>query len=169
MLSAFVFGSSAEAAGKNSMPPPKARAMTSAELYMLYRDKSWQWTDGAGRMQAEGRRFSAWAGSGEKAAWAEGRWTVADNGRLCFKAQWHSSSGVAANRTCFSHRELGETIYQKREPSGDWYVFKHAAPATEDEFSKLVSQDLVTPDLQRIKSELEPAKQLSDANLKAQQ
>jgi hypothetical protein len=169
LLSTVVSGSAAEAASKDATPPPAARAMTSAELLMLYRDKSWQWSDGAGHMQADGRRFTAWAGSGEKATWAEGRWTISDNGRLCFKAKWHSSTGVARNTTCFSHMKLGDTVYQKREPSGAWYVFKHASPQDGDEFSKLADKDLVSGDMERIRSELEPATKLSDANPNASQ
>lgn len=130
---------------------------------MLYRDKSWKWADGAGRMQADGRRFTAWAGSGDEATWAEGRWTLTDSGRLCFKAQWHSVSGVAPNKTCFSHKKRGDVIYQRKEPSGAWYVFRHATPAVDDEFSKLVSQDLVASDLERIKSEHEQTRQTSEA------
>jgi hypothetical protein len=67
------------------------------------------------------------------------------------------ASGVVPNATCFSHRKLGEVIYQKREPSGDWYVFKHAAPAEGDEFDKLVDQDLVSRDMEQIRSSLHSA------------
>lgn len=133
--------------------------MTSFELYMLYRDKSWQWPDGAGRLQADGRRFTAWAGSEDEAMWAQGRWTVNDRGRLCLKAQWHTISGVYPNAICFSHMKLGDAIYQKKEPSGGWYAFKHPKPSDADEFRKLVSQDLVSNDLEQIKAGLLPASQ----------
>ncbi|TGQ38325.1 DUF995 domain-containing protein [Mesorhizobium sp. M00.F.Ca.ET.216.01.1.1] len=169
MLAVCAFETPAEAGGKHSVAPADARAMTGAELYILYHDKSWLWPNGAGRMHTDGRRFTAWAGSGEKSTWAEGRWLVTNRGRLCLKAQWHSSSGIVSNKTCFSHKKLGDTVYQKREPSGAWYVFKHGAAADNDEFNKLVSQDLVSSNLERIKSELEPARQLSDANLSTQQ
>lgn len=155
LVSTFALANPVEAGGKDPTPPRDARPMTSFELYMLYHDKSWQWPDGAGRLQADGRRFTAWAGFGDKATWAEGRWTVNDRGRLCLKAQWHTILAVNPNTTCFSHKKLGDTVYQKREPSGDWYVFKHATPAA-DEFSKLVSQDLVSQDIERIKSSLQP-------------
>jgi len=131
--------------------------MTATELYNLYRDKSWQWSDGAGLMQADGRRFTAWAGSGDKATWAEGRWTVNDKGRMCFKALWHSSSGVAPARTCFSHKRVGDTIYQKRDPSQNWYVFKHSPVAEGDEFNKLVSRDLVSLNLYKLRIAIKPA------------
>ncbi|MDW6023474.1 DUF995 domain-containing protein [Mesorhizobium sp. BAC0120] len=168
LFAAVLFGSVAEAASTASLPPPDARPMTSGELFMLYRDKSWRWPDGAGWMQADGRRFTAWAGSGAQASWAEGRWIITD-GRLCLKAQWHSSTGVAPDKTCFSHMKLRDTVYQKREPSGAWYVFRHAPPQDGDEFSKLVGQDLVSTDLERIRSELLPPMQSSHANSNANQ
>lgn len=155
-LLAFAGGSPA-AEAEATAPPPNAKVMTSGELYMLYRDKSWRWSDGAGLMQSDGRRFTAWAGSGDKATWAEGRWTVNDNGRMCFKARWHSSAGTAPAKTCFSHKRVGDTIYQKREPSQDWYVFKHSTVAEGDEFNKLVSRDLVSLNLYRIRIATKPA------------
>lgn len=154
LLSTFALGNPVEAAAKNPTPPHDARPMTSFELYALYRDKSWQWPAGAGRLQADGRRFTAWSGSGDKASWAEGRWTVNDRGQLCLKAEWHVVSGVFPNTTCFSHRKLGDIIYQKREPAGAWYVFKHATPANDDEFDKLVGQDMVSQNLEQIRSSL---------------
>ena len=67
LLSVFAFGNPVEAAGKAPTPPHDARPMTSFELYTLYRDKSWKWPAGAGWLQADGRRFTAWTGSGDKA------------------------------------------------------------------------------------------------------
>jgi hypothetical protein len=156
-VSTFALGSPVEAAGKDSTPSHDALPMTSFELYTLYRDKSWKWPAGAGRLQADGRRFTAWSGSGNKASWAEGRWTVNDRGQLCLKAQWHLVSGVFPNTTCFSHRKLGDIIYQKREPAGAWYVFKHATPTEGDEFNELIGDDLVSQDLQQIRSSLASA------------
>lgn len=159
LLSTFASGSPIDIGSGDPTPPANAHAMTAAELYMLYRDKSWQWPDGAGRLQTDGRRFTAWSGSGDKVSWAVGRWTVSDHGRLCFKAQWHTVSGVYPNTTCFSHKKFGDIVYQRRQPSGDWYVFKHAKPA-DDEFSKLADQDLVSKNLERIKAGLQPAPQI---------
>ncbi|MCZ8548493.1 DUF995 domain-containing protein [Mesorhizobium qingshengii] len=156
LLSTFASGSPIDIGSGDPTPPANARPMTGAELYMLYRDKSWPWPDGAGRLQTDGRRFTAWSGSGDKASWAVGRWTVSDQGRLCFKAQWHTVSGAYPNTTCFIHKKLGNIVYQKRQPSGDWYVFKHAEPA-DDEFSKLADRDLVSNNLERIKADLQPA------------
>ncbi|MCA1368601.1 DUF995 domain-containing protein [Bradyrhizobium sp. BRP14] len=123
--------------------PEKARLMTAAEVYLIFRDKTWQWENGAGRMQDEGRRFKAWAQSEAGATWAEGRWSVNDRGQLCLKAVWHSQGAAAEDKTCFSHRIAGRTLYQKREPAGDWYVFRHAKAAIDDEFKRLIDEDLV--------------------------
>ncbi|WP_331372401.1 DUF995 domain-containing protein [Sinorhizobium chiapasense] len=123
--------------------PEKARVMTGAELYMIFRDKTWKWENGAGRMEDEGRVFRAWAQSETGATWAEGRWSVTDNGQLCLKAVWHGQSATARDKTCFTHRIPDGKIYQKREPAGDWYVFRHAKPTADDEFNRLIVEDLV--------------------------
>lgn len=159
-LSALAFTGASDA-GDGTALPPLARDMNGVELYMLYHDKTWQWPDGAGRTESDGRRFTAWAGSGEKATWAEGRWIVTDRGRLCLDAMWHSLSGAHPNRTCFSHRSYGDAILQRKEPTGDWYIFKNPEPAADDEFSKLVGLDLVSPHINAIKSAVEEAQNAS--------
>jgi hypothetical protein len=141
-------------AGANAVPPANAQLMTAWEIYALYNDQTWVWSDGAGRMQSDGRRFVAWAESGASATWAEGRWIITNSGRLCFKARWQSSSGSHPAKTCFVHKQHRGVIYQRREPSGDWYVFKHTVSADGDEFKKLTSEDLVSPELERIRSQL---------------
>ncbi|WP_421695668.1 DUF995 domain-containing protein [Aestuariivirga sp.] len=124
-------------------PPAQARAMTAADLHALFGGKSWQWQDGAGRLEIKDRQFIAFSGTGEQSSWAEGRWSVSDAGRLCLIADWHTTSGTYPARTCFVHKLDGDTIYQRKEPSGEWYVFKHAKPEAGDEFNKLVRDDLV--------------------------
>lgn len=130
--------------------PAQARAMTAAELYVLYRDKTWQWPDGAGRMQDKDRTFIGWSGSGDNTRWAEGRWVLSDTGLMCLKADWYGVHAKQANKTCFRHRIYEDTIYQKKEPSGSWYVFKHARAADSDEFKKLVAEDTVSAQLAKL-------------------
>ncbi|WP_027997384.1 DUF995 domain-containing protein [Sinorhizobium arboris] len=134
--------------------PETARTMTGVELYMIFQGKTWKWESGAGRMESEGRVFRAWAKSGTGETWAEGRWSVNDRGQLCLTAVWHSQSAAARDKTCFSHRTLDGTIYQKREPSGEWYVFKHAKPKSEDEINRLVREDLVGAKLPAVKERI---------------
>lgn len=133
-------------------PPAQARPMTAADLHALYGGKSWQWQDGAGRLDIKDRRFTAISGSGEQSMWAEGRWSVSDAGRLCFIADWHTASGTFPARTCFVHKIDGDNIYQRKEPSGEWLVFKHAKPEAGDEFNKLVRDDLVSAELAKLKA-----------------
>jgi beta-mannanase len=144
--------------------PKKARAMTGVELYEIFHGKTWKWTNGAGRMEGKGRRFRAWTQSGAEASWAEGRWIVRDDGQLCLKADWHTQSATSRNTTCFSHRTLGGTIYQRREPAGEWYVFKHSKTAKTDEFNKLVSEDLVKAKLSIIQDLVSSQTVQSDKN-----
>ncbi|MFD9900785.1 DUF995 domain-containing protein [Mesorhizobium sp. NPDC059025] len=140
---ALCCGTATSAAEPGALPA-QARAMTALELYDLYRDKTWQWSDGAGRFQEEGRIFRAWSGNGANASWAEGRWTLTNDGQLCLRAVWHGSSGSSPNKTCFRHMVHDGTVYQKKEPSGGWYVFRHTAPDKDDEYGKLVKQDTVS-------------------------
>ncbi|TNV12239.1 DUF995 domain-containing protein [Brucella pecoris] len=135
---------SAASVTKDSLPDG-ARVMTPAELYVLYRDKNWQWADGAGRMESLNRRFTARVAGEKGKAWAEGRWRVTWSGQMCFDAKWHMDQGIFPNKTCFSHRIADGTIYQKREPDGVWYVFRHASGNKNDEARKLVSIEALTP------------------------
>ncbi len=146
-------GCSAPVAGQEEMMalPADVRAMAATELHALYADKSWRWCDGAGYMQDEGRVFKGWSGSGDKATWALGRWTVTDSGRMCLKAEWHAPSGTYKSDTCFRHMTDGQTIYQQKEPDGTWYVFRHAEPLDSDEFAKLVAEDLVSEKLETLR------------------
>ncbi|MEJ5022676.1 DUF995 domain-containing protein [Ochrobactrum vermis] len=125
--------------------PDGARVMTPAELYLLYRDKNWQWADGTGRMESQNRRFTARVEGEKGKAWAEGRWRITWSGQMCFDAKWHLDQGIFPNKTCFSHRIADGTIYQKREPDGVWYVFRHAGGNKNDEARKLVSIEALTP------------------------
>ena len=153
-----VASSSAAAAGKDLKLPVDARPMTAFELYQLYRDKSWQWPDGAGQMQDANRRFAAWVDGKEGKSWAEGRWSVSDAGRMCFEATWYAANGKFPAKTCFLHRILNETVYQKREPGGAWFIFRHAAAKDADEAKKLIASDLVTERLSIVKATLNTSK-----------
>lgn len=127
--------------------PSKAKAMSAAELNLLYRDKTWVWSNGAGRLQDKGRIFTGWSGTGSNGSWGQGRWILSDTGLMCLKAKWHGPTETAPNKVCFRHFIDGGTIYQRKEPSGGWYIFKHATPTDSDEFKKLIVEDTVTGEL----------------------
>lgn len=142
--SATAATTSSTASAEAGVLPPGTDPMTASELYALYRDKSWQWADGAGRMEGADRKFTAWIDGDKGKSWAEGRWLVTDAGRMCLNANWHSDQGKFPRSTCFSHRIGDGAIYQKREPDGQWFVFRHANIRDDDEAKKLVSADLVS-------------------------
>ncbi len=144
----------AAAASVQASEQPGTRPMMAFEIYNLYKNRSWQWDNGAGHMTDEGRQFTAWSDGQTGESWAEGRWVITDTGLLCLKATWHSKQGAFPAKTCFSHR-IGEgTIYQKREPDGEWYVFRHTEAHEDDEARKLVSADLVSQKRDSIKTAL---------------
>ena len=129
------------------------RSLSSGEVYQLYANRSWIWKEGAGYF-APKRTFTAWSREGDKPSYAQGRWYITERGKLCFRAEWHAADGSAPATTCFSHREKKGVIYQRREPDGEWYVFKHARARTSDEFAKLRRGDHVGSHMNRIAAEL---------------
>ena len=131
-----------------------ARALTSGEVYQLYANRSWTWKEGAGYFAAKKRTFTAWSREGGKSSYAQGRWFITERGKLCFRAEWHAADGSAPATTCFSHRVKKGVIYQRREPDGEWYVFKHARARTSDEFAKLRRGDHVGSPMNRIAAQL---------------
>ncbi|GAA5540739.1 MULTISPECIES: DUF995 domain-containing protein [Brucella/Ochrobactrum group] len=147
-LMAGLTGLAAGAAEAATMPgdniPAGTRVMTPFEIYVLYRDKNWQWADGSGQMVSADRRFTARVDGEKGKAWAEGRWMITKTGRMCFKADWHTEKGKFPAKTCFSHRIGDGAVYQKREPNGVWYVFRHADGRVEDEARKLISISLAS-------------------------
>ncbi|MGB3387608.1 MAG: DUF995 domain-containing protein [Pseudaminobacter sp.] len=134
--------------------PENARNLTAGEIYELYRDRSWQWEHGAGRMKASGRQFSAWVDGEAGKSWADGRWIITDTGRLCLDATWHTGQGAFPAKTCFSHRAGEGRIYQKREPDGAWYVFLNSVHRQDNKAGDLVSEDLVSRQRDDIKAAL---------------
>lgn len=125
------------------------------ELFTIYHNKSWLWKSGAGYFSDDKRRFLAWGGSGGSPTYAEGRWYIPEEGGMvCFKAVWHYRGGSKPKRSCFAHRKNGSVILQRREPNGDWYVFKGSASTAKDAFSKLKDGDHVTAKLEEQRTAL---------------
>ncbi|RAZ92410.1 hypothetical protein DPM33_00405 [Mesorhizobium hawassense] len=145
-------GSAWSASAQEVVLPKAARVMTPAEIHALYHDRSWRWKAGAAYLLNEGRRFSAWVDGDTGKSWAEGRWMITETGQMCLDATWHSKAGQFPAMTCFSHRLDNGTIYQKREPDGSWYVFRHAQPRDEDEGKNLVRTDLVSAHISAVKT-----------------
>lgn len=143
----------ARAAGTIADPPlNNAKPMSVAQLFALYRDKTWLWPDGGGFFASNGQ-FAAWSGKGDTAGYAEGRWWLSGaDGKLCFQATWRTRKGNARKRDCFDHRAVGDVIYQRKEPSGAWYRFKNSPNDAGDQFHALKVGDLVADTVKRLKS-----------------
>ncbi|MBX4933095.1 DUF995 domain-containing protein [Rhizobium bangladeshense] len=157
-LSLFLpLAAQAAEAAKKKAPTP----LSAYELYRIYADRTWTWDTGGGRFFEDGRRFVAWVTDKGKQSFAEGKWVVDDLGQLCMRATWTNAEGAARASTCFGHRKIGNTIYQRRQPSGNWYVFRHSSVHQDDEFRKLVSTDTVSAKAYELKQVLlnqEPAR-----------
>lgn len=125
-----------------------AGPLSSKKLELIYGDRTWHWKDGAGYFQLKDRRFKAWVGEGAKGSYAEGSWSMNNQGRLCFRAVWHSLRGGRRATTCFAHRSDDKTIYQRRLPKGKWYVFAHIPSLADDEINKLQAGDQVSAQYQ---------------------
>jgi hypothetical protein len=132
----------------------KARPLTSSELYQLYNSRSWLWEAGAGHFSVKQRRFTAFSNESGSLSYGIGQWFITGPGKLCFRAAWHATDGTTSALTCFSHREMDGAIYQKREPDGEWSLFRSAQPRQSDEWAKLRPGDYVATRLSRIKAGL---------------
>ena len=147
---ATAFDAGAAQARKNA----PSRPLTTDELFQLYHSRSWLWKDGAGYFSPKQRRFIAATGAGSTASFGDGRWFLTDPGKLCFRATWTAKSGSAPALTCFSHRRWGANVYQKREPDGEWYLFKHSPIRKGDEYAKVRPGDHIGSRFERTKARL---------------
>ena len=125
-------------------PMKTPKPLTAGELYTIYHDKTWKWPTGGGRFMSEGRKFVAVTESNGTSSLGEGTWTIDGKGMMCMRGKWKTGGSAAKANTCFAHGKIGNVLYQKRQPDGKWYVFRHNPPRADDEFSKLVKEDRVT-------------------------
>ena len=150
----LAFSSPALATGASIQSQADKSAPVGAEdLYKLYRDKTWVWSNGAAYFASNGE-FDGWSRSGGEAAYGKGRWWVNFLGGMCIKAAWHTKAGAHTSLTCFSHREDGRVLYQKKEPGGDWFVFRSSPGKVDDEFLRLEGGNRIASDLRTAKMEV---------------
>lgn len=136
---------------------PAGRPMTRAEIGRLYAGRTWVWRDGAGYFAANGRfRAAVSKTAGAPVARASGTWLTAHGGRMCYAGLWRTGPKAGYDRTCFVHRIDGETIFQKREPSGVWYTFHQTPPLEGEEFGKIVRGDRVSERLAELQANPAP-------------
>ncbi|WP_319484888.1 DUF995 domain-containing protein [uncultured Cohaesibacter sp.] len=132
-----------------------SKPMTGDHLWVVFTNHTWKWQAGGGFFAARKQAFTAWSREGGNPSVGDGRWfTLTSKGSLCFRATWRAMDGSAPAVTCFRHRIVGNTIFQKRDPDGEWYVFKHAKRTYGDEFLKLLKGDHVYYPKKRVEAEL---------------
>jgi hypothetical protein len=141
-----------DAYGQPMRLPKNTVPLTANEVRAIYSDKTWKWEAGGGRFIAKNRKFIAYSEEGGIPAIAEGRWQVNDQGRLCMVAMWETKDGRSRAKSCFRLVRDRGTIYQRREPKGNWFVLKSYKPKPDDEFHKLVADDTVTSNIKRFKA-----------------
>ena len=134
--------------------PEKAKPVSASELSDLFGDRTWRWGAGGARFVAERRKLVAYSEEGGNSTVAEGHWEGTDSGLLCLVARWTTKASEASKRTCFRHVRDRGTIFQRREPNGDWYVFRSNRPKPEDEFAKLIKEDTITPNVEELRKTL---------------
>lgn len=133
---------------------PGGRPMTAAELRKLFSGKTWLWSNGGGYMDPSGRFYAAVGSKRATGSFARGTWATDGKGRMCFEGRWKAQTGSNSAKTCFTHYVKGAEICQRREPHGDWYVFKHAEAQQSDEFNKIVSGNRISEQFGQVRAAL---------------
>lgn len=130
------------------------RALSAKEIYRLYKGKSWIWKDSIAYFRIARREFTGWSHApGPNANYADGRWFLPGNGKLCFRATWVAVSGAAPALTCFEHREAANgATYIRKAPDGEWWAFKDAPPNPWDEVHKVKPGNLAAKGYSRNKA-----------------
>jgi hypothetical protein len=133
--------------------PGGTTAVVPSDLREVYADKTWQWKYGAAFFATNGE-FRAWLNTNNNPAFAVGSWWVTDGGELCYSGFWRSKSQGSDHITCFAHRKHGEIWYQRKEPSGSWYVFRSHPAQRTDEIVWIKSGDLLETQFQAIRRQV---------------
>lgn len=124
--------------------PENTRYLSEQELFKMYVNRSWIWSDGAGYYRNKQRKFTAYSNENGAASIATGMWFLPWKGKVCFRARWQGPDYNVKKTSCFGHRMSGDgTIWQRREPDGKWYVFRNNPRMSGDEFNKLIFGDHV--------------------------
>ena len=115
------------------------RQMTSRELYKLYKGHSWIWKDGVAYFRVSRREFIGWSKPpGPDANYADGRWFLPGQGKLCFRATWHSVQWSAKALRCFEHRiDDRGAIFIRKYREGEWWTFDDVPQNSWDEKYKV--------------------------------
>jgi hypothetical protein len=151
VIMAVSIPAAAVASGSEAPSAPPGKQMSASEVRKLYRGKTWMWNDGGGYFAPDGRFQAAMGSDRDTGSFVTGTWQVRRSGRLCFAGAWTVQGKRSYDTSCFAHRVVGNVIYQRKEPSGDWYVFRSEPPKPEDEIKKLIGGDQIEAKLKALR------------------
>ena len=146
-------GLAIQAASAADLRDAMSAPLGAAEVADIYSDKTWRWEDGAGYF-GRGGEFKAWSTDDTGTpGYGTGRWTSDDAGRLCFNATWQYGSNSTQVSECFGHRRADGALYQRVEPTGEWYAFRSQPIQPDDEINRIMAGDEVTSRIEEIRSQ----------------
>ena len=161
-LTAFATDSAPDADAE--LPPDSAKPMEAVQVYNLYSDKTWLWREGAAYFGPDGQ-FAAWSKKSGDPSYANGRWWASrTDGKLCFQATWRSAKTSTHALNCFEHRAIGDAIYQRALPAGQWYKFRSSPSVATDECHALKDGDQASEKVDLLRACIAGAKSTAKCN-----
>jgi hypothetical protein len=142
--------------GRPNMVPERegtfGRPLTAAAVKKLFGGKTWLWQGGGGYLDPNGSFVAVVGTDAASGTYAEGKWEVNDKGQLCHTEEWRSRSGTSNASTCYTHHAWGGSIYQRKEPGGAWYVFRHAPARNGDPVHNLVQGNRIADQVRQVQT-----------------
>ena len=118
--------------------PADTRYLNDQELFKIYSNRTWMWSAGGGYFENRQRKFSAFSNENAAPSIATGMWFLPWQGKVCFRARWQGVDYNVKKTSCFGHRITPQgVIWQRREPDGEWYVFRNVPGKSTDGIRQL--------------------------------
>ena len=142
--------------GRPTMVPERegthGRPLKAEAVRKLFSGKTWLWQGGGGYLDPSGSFVAVVGTDAASATYAEGKWEVNDKGQLCHTEDWRSRSGTSNASTCYTHHSWGNAIYQRKDPTGPWYVFRHARSRSGDPANNLVQGNRIADQVRQVQA-----------------
>lgn len=142
--------------GRPNMVPERegthGRPLKAEAVRKLFSGKTWLWQGGGGYLDPDGRFIAVVGTDAASGAYAEGKWEVNEKGQLCHSEEWRSRSGSSNASTCYTHHAWGNGIYQRKDPDGTWYVFRHARSRNTDPANNLVQGNRIADQVRQVQT-----------------
>ena len=129
----------------NKKMPAGATPLTAAELTTLFSGKTWMWKDGGGAYFSPDGKFTGM--SIEFKSVGTGTWTVSDDGKFCYQADWKQKDKSGPYGECYINVKAKGRYYnasQQGNDKGKWWCSEASRKGI---FGTLKDGDLVTAKL----------------------